>query len=93
MKKIIQLSAMLLQALSLIPLCSHAREAPLWEAGAGMAVIDFPDYRGSDERHTYVLPVPYVVYRGEFLKVDRENIRGNYYFSANREDSRGGPQR
>ncbi len=81
MNKTFRLSAMLLQALSLIPLCSHAREAPLWEAGAGMALIDFPDYRGSDERHTYVLPVPYVVYRGEFLQVDRENIRGLFFKS------------
>ena len=79
MKKPIRLSAMLLHALGLIPLCSHARDAPLWEAGAGVAVIDFPDYRGSDERHAYVLPVPYVVYRGEFLKVDRENVRGLFF--------------
>jgi len=80
-KKIVRLSALLLLALSLIPLCGHAREAPLWEVGAGVAFIDFPDYRGSDERHTYVLPVPYVVYRGEFLKVDRENVRGLFFKS------------
>lgn len=78
MKKPIQLSAMLL-ALGILPLGSHAREAPLWEVGAGVAVIDFPDYRGSDERHSYVLPVPYIVYRGEFLKVDREKVRGLFF--------------
>jgi MipA family protein len=53
-----------------------AEELPLWEAGAGAAVIDFPDYRGSDERRTYVLPIPYVVYRGETLKIDRQRVRG-----------------
>ncbi len=56
-----------------------AEEKPLWEAGAGIAILDFPDYRGSDERHTLVLPLPYLVYRGDFLKADRESIRGQFY--------------
>ncbi len=56
-----------------------AKEAPLWEAGAGLGYVDFPDYRGSDERHRYVLPVPYLVYRGDFLKVDREKVRGLFF--------------
>lgn len=76
-----QLPALFLYTLSIIPLYSQADDAPLWEAGAGVTVIDFPDYRGSDEQHTYVLPVPYIVYRGEFLKVDRENIRGLFFKS------------
>ena len=84
MKKPIRWSAVLL-ALGLIPLYSHAGDAPLWEAGAGVAVIDFPDYRGSDERQSYVLPVPYVVYRGEFLKVDRQNVRGLFFKSEKAE--------
>jgi outer membrane protein len=79
MKQAIQWSSICLLLLDLLPLSSHARDVPLWEAGAGVAVIEFPDYRGSDERHTYVLPVPYIVYRGEFLKVDREKIRGLFF--------------
>jgi len=58
---------------------ARAAELPLWEAGAGIAVLDFPDYRGSDERHTLVLPIPYLVYRGDFLKADREGLRGQFY--------------
>lgn len=58
---------------------AHCAELPLWEAGAGVAVLDFPDYRGSDERHTLVLPLPYLVYRGDFLKADRDSIRGQFY--------------
>jgi outer membrane protein len=81
MKQAIQWSSICLMLLNLMPLGSHAGDAPLWEAGAGVAVIDFPDYRGSDERQTYVLPVPYVVYRGKFLKVDRENVRGLFFKS------------
>lgn len=35
----------------------------------------FPAYRGSDEYKGFVLPFPYVVYRGEFLRADREGVR------------------
>lgn len=66
-------------ALGALPPPALAAELPLWEAGAGVAVLDFPDYRGSDERHTLVLPIPYLVYRGEFLKADRESVRGQFY--------------
>jgi outer membrane scaffolding protein for murein synthesis (MipA/OmpV family) len=55
---------------------AHADRYPLWEAGAGAAVINLPDYRGSDEQQTYVLPIPYVIYRGERLKIDRQRVRG-----------------
>ncbi|MEO8166560.1 MAG: MipA/OmpV family protein, partial [Betaproteobacteria bacterium] len=58
---------------------SYAEQRPLWEAGAGLTVLDFPDYRGSDERHTLVLPLPYLVYRGDFLKAERGSVRGQFY--------------
>lgn len=58
-----------------------ADQLPLWEAGAGLAIIDFPDYRGADERNTWVLPVPYFVYRGERFQADREGFRGQFYKS------------
>jgi outer membrane protein len=62
-----------------LPRVARPAELPLWEAGAGVAVLDFPDYRGADERHTLVLPIPYLVYRGDFLKADHESIRGQLY--------------
>lgn len=55
---------------------TQAELKPEWELGAGVAVIDFPIYRGAEERRTYVLPTPYVQYRGKFLQVDRERVRG-----------------
>lgn len=61
-------------ALAAVP--APAAEEPLWEAGIGVAALSFPHYRGSDQSRTYALPVPYFVYRGEFLKADREGIRG-----------------
>ena len=50
-------------------------EQPLWEAGLGIGTLRLPHYRGSDQSHTWVLPVPYVVYRGRIFKADREGAR------------------
>ena len=69
----------LLALIAIAPCGARGGEFPLWEAGAGIAVIDFPDYRGSDERQSYVLPIPYFVYRGEILKADREGLRGQFF--------------
>lgn len=68
----------LLALLAIAPCGARAGGFPLWEAGAGVAVISFPVYRGSDQRRTFVLPVPYLVYRGEYLKADRDSIRGQF---------------
>jgi outer membrane scaffolding protein for murein synthesis (MipA/OmpV family) len=56
------------------PAC--ADKLPLWEAGAGVAALRFPDYRGSDEYRNYLFPIPYLVYRGDVLQVDRNKVRG-----------------
>ena len=54
----------------------RAELRPEWELGAGVSAITLSDYRGSDESRTYVLPFPYVIYRGERLRVDRQGLRG-----------------
>jgi outer membrane protein len=59
----------------------RAEQKPLWEAGLGIGAVTFPDYRGSDRTQTYVLPVPFFVYRGEFLKADRNGVRGRFFDS------------
>ena len=51
-------------------------EEPLWELGVGVAPLTFPAYRGSDNQRTFVFPIPYIVYRGDRLKVDRDGARG-----------------
>lgn len=58
-----------------LPVC-QAETRPLWEIGAGLSVLSMPDYRGSDVTNVHVLPIPYLVYRGEFLKADEEGLRG-----------------
>jgi outer membrane scaffolding protein for murein synthesis (MipA/OmpV family) len=55
---------------------ARAETKPLWELGAGVAAINFPIYRGADERRSYILPVPYVVYRGDTFQIDRDRARG-----------------
>src|SRR5712692_5154466 len=61
-----------------MPRTARPAELPLWEAGAGVAVISFPEYRGSDQRRTFTLPVLYRVYRGEYLKEDLNSVRGQF---------------
>lgn len=53
-----------------------AADAPLWEAGIGLTALGFPDYRGSSQSRAYLLPFPYLVYRGKFLRQDRNGLRG-----------------
>ena len=63
-------------AASALPLAAQAAvDRPLWELGAGAGVLRLPHYRGSDQSTTWLLPVPYIVYRGEIFKADRDGAR------------------
>src|SRR4030042_2754777 len=52
---------------------------PVWELGVGVGLLYIPDYRGSNESRFYVLPFPYIIYRGDILKVDRQKISGQVF--------------
>lgn len=56
-----------------------ARQQPLWEFGLGVGVLAFADYRGADTGSVYPLPAPYFVYRGRFLRADRDGVRGRLF--------------
>jgi outer membrane scaffolding protein for murein synthesis (MipA/OmpV family) len=56
------------------PQQAAAESLPQWELGAGAAGLLLPDYRGSDEVRSYLLPLPYIIYRLEWLKADRTGI-------------------
>ncbi|MBS1143865.1 MAG: putative outer membrane protein [Proteobacteria bacterium] len=58
-----------------------AEDQPLWEIGAGVAAFSFPSYRGSDQTHNFLFPVPHFTYHGDFLKADRQGIRGSFFDS------------
>ncbi|MDP1650534.1 MAG: MipA/OmpV family protein [Rubrivivax sp.] len=50
-------------------------DQPLWELGLGAGALSLPHYRGSDQRHSWLLPVPYAVYRGKIFRATREGAR------------------
>ena len=60
----------------------HAEELPHWELGLGAGGVYIPDYRGADEAQAYVVPWPYVVYRGSRFSIDREGLQGRLFGST-----------
>jgi outer membrane scaffolding protein for murein synthesis (MipA/OmpV family) len=52
---------------------------PLWEYGVGLAGWHSPHYLGADQHSSYLVPVPYFVYRGKTIRADREGVRGLLY--------------
>jgi outer membrane protein len=54
---------------------AELHDLPRWEVGVGLGVLSLPFYRGADSGRTYIVPLPYVQYRGEHLRVDEEGIR------------------
>ena len=48
---------------------------PLWEFGLGAGALVLPDYRGSAHNQSYLSPLPYFIYRGTWLKADRDGTR------------------
>lgn len=83
MHKLVRLAA-LLPFISSLPLAYAQTELrPEWEIGAGFAAIDFPVYRGASDRRAYLLPVPYFVYNGDVLQINRERVRGLLFRSDN----------
>lgn len=49
---------------------------PLWEAGVGGFAGSLPDYPAAGQNTFHALALPYLVYRGEFLRVGGEENRG-----------------
>src|SRR5204863_7514407 len=58
---------------------TRAQPKPLWELGLGAGALVFNDYRGADTVHAYPVPVPYLVYRGKFLRSDHNGLRGRLF--------------
>ena len=75
----------LLMLMMVLAAGAQAEQRALWEAGIGPAGVSFPDYRGANERTSYVLPLPYIVYRGDFIKADRQRVRGLLFESERAE--------
>jgi outer membrane protein len=52
---------------------------PLWEVGVFGVAGRLPHYRGSDEYQVYVLPLPFLIYRGEVVEADRDGARSIFW--------------
>lgn len=48
------------------------------EFGMGVGGQHLPHYRGSEETHTKILPIPVIEYRGRILKSDRDGTRAEF---------------
>jgi outer membrane protein len=60
---------------------AFAEEQPKWELGAGLGSQTLADYRGSEHYQTSVVPIPFIIYRGDFLQADDDGIRGLFFNS------------
>lgn len=58
---------------------AQAEQLPLWEFGFGIGGLFFNDYRGANTSHVYPAPVPYFIYRGQFLQADRDGVHGRLF--------------
>lgn len=48
-----------------------------WEVGVALGSQYLADYRGSEEYNFKALPVPFFVYRGDRINIDRKGVRGD----------------
>ena len=56
-------------------------DLPLWEFGVGAFGLTAPAYPGADHRNNRVLPLPYLLYRGEVLRADQSGIGARLFRS------------
>lgn len=66
---------LLAAALVLLTQAPAWADQPLWELGLGAGWLQLPHYRGSDQNHQWLLPVPYAVYRGQIFRANRDGAR------------------
>ncbi|MES2018253.1 MAG: MipA/OmpV family protein [Pseudomonadota bacterium] len=52
----------------------QAQQLPLWELGVFGGAATTPAYPGSSDRSTRALALPFILYRGEVLRVDQQGI-------------------
>ncbi len=47
---------------------------PLWEAGFVAAGVNQPAYPGAEDRASLMFALPFVIYRGDYLRIDRGTV-------------------
>lgn len=69
----------ILALLCLLTTSGGVRAEGVWELGLGLSMLDLPDYRGSDERRFWFLPLPYVHYHSENLRIEGRSARAIFW--------------
>lgn len=64
---------------ALLAMPCTAERLPKWELGAGVGSQLLADYRGSEQYRAYLLPIPYLIYRGDFIRADDDGVRGLFF--------------
>lgn len=62
---------------------------PLYEYGVGAIGLNIPDYPGSKRNQFRVIPFPWFIYRGDYLKADDEGTRAPLLSSKHHETGLG----
>lgn len=52
-----------------------ADELPLYELGVGIGGLITPHYLGAAQDHYLLAPIPYIIYRGKWLRADNSGIK------------------
>lgn len=52
-----------------------------WQFGVGIGNQFIADYRGSSYYQSRFIPIPFIIYNGNYLKIDRDGARGEYKWS------------
>ncbi|MEY4590814.1 MAG: hypothetical protein RL497_2890 [Pseudomonadota bacterium] len=58
-----------------------AHQTKKWQLGLGLGSQTLADYRGSSYYQIQFIPIPFVQYQGDIIKIDRDGARGEYRFS------------
>lgn len=64
----------LMASLLALSCAARAQDLPLWEVGVLGGVASTPAYPGSDDRSSRGLVLPFLIYRGEVVRVDQSGI-------------------
>lgn len=60
-----------------------AQQLPLWEFGVGFGALHLPFYRGAESTRNFVIPFPYMIYRGKIFRIDEDGVHQKLFKSDN----------
>ncbi len=76
--------AALAQSTASLPDQAGDEGLPLWEIGGGIGAAVTPDYPSASGTTTRVLPLPVVIYRGDFLRLGDGSVASGRLFRSDR---------